>query len=39
MDDETAATAHCQVAGDFASYFNSQPLFEQISWDQPDLLD
>jgi len=39
MDDETAATTHKQVSGDFASWFSAQPLFEQILREQPDLLD
>ena len=39
IDDETAAMTHRQVAGDFASWFSAQPMFEQILRDQPDLLD
>jgi hypothetical protein len=39
IDDETAAMTHRQVAGDFASWFSAQPMFDQILRDQPDLLD
>jgi len=39
IDDETAAMTHRQIAGDFASWFSAQPMFEQILRDQPDLLD
>jgi ribulose-5-phosphate 4-epimerase/fuculose-1-phosphate aldolase len=39
IDDEIAALTHRQVAGDFASWFSAQPMFDQILRDQPDLLD
>ena len=39
MDDETAAMTHRQIAGDFASWFSAQPMFDQVLRDQPDLLD
>ncbi len=38
MDEETAAATHRQVAGDFASWFSAQPLFDQILREQPDLV-
>jgi hypothetical protein len=39
IDDETANLTNKQIGNAFSGWFSSQPLFDKILIDEPDLLD